>query len=103
MPVTKSDLQSFIRNDLRINNKATITEDSQSINAVIDIPNCDEYGVVFSKLDKNNKLENMDDNQIVTEDDSSLLYKTKEGTDYLINLVADYASDIYQLVVTYNK
>lgn len=101
--VSKSDIESFIKDDLRINKSIKTTEDSNSITSVVDIFNSDQYGIVFSKLDRNNNLESMDDNQIVTEDDSSLLYTTKEGPNYIINLTADYASDIYQLIVTYKK
>lgn len=104
MEVTKEILKDFIEKDLRISyNFSNLEELKDSIRAVIEIPDSDKYGLVFSKLEKNNKLKIIEDNQLVTEISSSILFKTKEAPTYIINLLADYEGDFYSLVVTYNK
>lgn len=63
------------------------------------IKNSNEYGKIFSILEKSEDLNIMDQNQVVTEDGSSLLYESI-SEDYILNLIADFENDIYQLVVT---
>lgn len=66
-------------------------------NYVIDIPNSIEYGKVFSKLENADNIYIVQDNQVVTEQGSSLMYEV-DGEDYIINLIADWDSDKYQLI-----
>lgn len=71
---------------------------SENDSYVIDLPNSDAYGKVFSTLDSSDDLEIMQDNQVITEQGSSLMYECEEEP-YLLNLIADFDSDLYQLVV----
>lgn len=65
---------------------------------VIDLLDSNEYGKMFSTLEKCDDLDIMEENQVVTEQGSSLLYES-ESQPYLLNLIADWEGDIYQLVV----
>jgi hypothetical protein len=68
---------------------------------VVDILNSDEYGRIYSILDKaidNEELEMLEDNQVVTEQGSSLLYESTSEP-YLLNLLADFDGDVYQLII----
>lgn len=67
---------------------------------VIDILNSDEYGKMFSKLEKIDDIELLDDNQVITEQGSSLIYESKSEP-YILNLIADFDNDLYQLVINY--
>ena len=65
---------------------------------IIDLANSDEYGRVFSKLERAEDLEILQDNQVITEQGSSLMYES-ETKPYLLNLIADFDGDKYQLIV----
>lgn len=65
---------------------------------VVDLLDSNEYGKMFSTLEKCDDLDIMEENQVVTEQGSSLLYES-ESQPYLLNLIADWEGDIYQLVV----
>ena len=72
---------------------------NQSKNSyIIDIPNSDEYGRIYSKLDKSDIVEEYEENQMITEQGSSLMYEVIDE-DYIINLIADFDSDRYQLII----
>lgn len=103
MEVTEKEIKDFIRNDLKIILNPAIEDAEKSIKAVIDIPSSDSYGLVFSRLEKNNKLIILDDNQLITSESSSLLFKTAKKPLYILNLIADYVGDSYKLIITYNK
>ena len=63
------------------------------------IKDSNAYGKVFSILEKAEDLDIMEQNQVVTADGSSLLYESI-SEDYIINLIADFENDIYQIVIT---
>ena len=65
---------------------------------VIDLPNSDIYGVIYSKLDKSDITEEYENNQVITEQGSSLIFEVP-NTNYLLNLIADFESDRYQLII----
>lgn len=65
---------------------------------VIDLANSDDYGRVFSILDRCDDLDILQDNQVITEQGSSLMYES-DSTDYILNLIADFDADKYQLIV----
>ncbi len=65
---------------------------------VIDIPDSDAYGVIYSRIDRSDIIEEYEENQVITEQGSSLMY-TVPGTDYILNLIADFDSDRYQLII----
>lgn len=65
---------------------------------VITLVDSDDYGRIFSKLDKSNILDIIEENQVVTEQGSSLMYGDDEEK-FLLNLIADFDSDQYQLVL----
>lgn len=81
-------------NKLNIN----LTGNQSKNSYIIDIPNSDEYGRIYSKLDKSDIVEEYEENQMITEQGSSLMYEVIDE-DYIINLIADFDSDRYQLII----
>lgn len=81
-------------NKLNIN----LTGNQSKNSYIIDIPNSDEYGRIYSKLDKSDIVEEYEENQMITEQGSSLMYEVVDE-DYIINLIADWSSDRYQLII----
>ena len=65
---------------------------------VITLVDSDDYGRIFSKLDKSSILDIIEENQVVTEQGSSLMYEDDEEK-FLLNLIADFDSNQYQLVL----
>lgn len=63
---------------------------------VIPIENSDEWGKMFSKLDGSD-LEDMEDNQLLTDNNSSLMFRSDN---YQYNLLADFSANEYKLVIT---
>lgn len=64
---------------------------------VIDFENSKEYDRVFSKLDKSDLVEENDDASVINVDVSNIMYMNEN---YSLNLIADFDSDTYKLVVT---
>lgn len=64
---------------------------------VIDFEDSKEYDKVFSKLDKSELVEENDDASVINVDVSNIMYMSD---DYSLNLIADFDSDTYKLVVT---
>lgn len=64
---------------------------------VIDIESSDEFGVIYTLLDKSDEIEELTDNGQVTEHTANIGYTSD---DYLLNLQADYDNDTYKLIVT---
>lgn len=65
---------------------------------VVPIMNSNEFGKIFSKLESAEDLDPLEDNQVVTEQGSSLVYESISEP-YMLNLIADFDNDIYQLVI----
>ena len=65
---------------------------------VVDIMDSNEYGKIFTILEKEDDLDPLEDNQVVTEQGSSLVYESMSEP-FLLNLIADFDGDVYQLVV----
>lgn len=65
---------------------------------IIDILNSAEYGKIFSRLEDSDDLEILEDNQVVTEQGSSLVYESLSQP-YLLTLIADFDGDKYELVI----
>lgn len=85
--------------DLRINQIGTESKEKGIHQYIIETDNVEIYGVWFSKLDKSDYLDIIENNQIVTEDNSSIFYKTVDKPTFLINLIADFNSDTYKIVI----
>ena len=65
---------------------------------IIDLDNSDTYGKTYTKLEKSNLLEPLEENQVVTLQGSSLMYKTTDNS-YIINLISDWEGNKYQLII----
>jgi len=87
-------IEEFLK-DIGITKTGSIGEDGAY---VIDLVDSNEYGRIFSTLEKSTDLDILEDNQVVTEQGSSLIYES-DTEPYLLNLIADFDGDVYQLVV----
>ena len=77
-----------------IDKEGEYTEDAY----IVSLINSNEYGRIFTILEKSDDLDIMEDNQVITEQGSSLMYES-ESQPFIISLLADFDQDIYQLVV----
>lgn len=96
-------INSFIDKELKLGIKPTYKEDRNKVTALYTLPNDDVYGVVFSKLDRSDNLDLLDENQLVTEQGSNIIYQTTSTPVLIISLLADYINERYTLNVTANK
>ena len=64
---------------------------------VIDLFDSNQYGKVFSLLDKNPDVEDLEDSSTLTLNNANISYLYD---DYQLNLIADFDQDLYKLVVT---
>lgn len=83
--------------ELGIKTPGNFSEENQSY--IIDLKDSDVYGYAYIKLENSDLLELMEDNQVVTEEGSSLMYEAISEP-FLVNLLADWTADIYQIVIT---
>lgn len=77
-----------------------ITEEghmSSNGNYVIDLDDSDHFNKIFSKLDKSDLIEENEDSSVINVEVTNILYLS-DG--FSLNLIADFAQDIYKLVVT---
>ena len=63
---------------------------------VLDIEGPDNYGRIYSRLDRSALLEEDEDASQLTFDTSSIRYQNDE---YMLTLLADFNEDTYQLVI----
>lgn len=87
------DLKELLQ---KLNIKYTGSYDDNAY--VIDLPNSKVFGDIFTLLDTSDLIDILESNQVVTEQGSSLLYEVKNEP-YLLNLLADWESDQYQLII----
>ena len=84
-----------ILNELKINLKGTYSRDGSY---VIDLEDSsDAFGKVYSTLDKNPGVDNMESNSLLTVDNASMYYKYKG---FQINIIADFRNNHYKVVVS---
>ena len=86
--------QDYIQK-LGINKEGTFGDDGYVINLL----DSKEYGKIFSILEKSDQVNILEDNQVITDQGSSLTYED-ENEPILLNLLADFENNIYQLVIT---
>lgn len=70
---------------------------SKENNYVIDLDDSNHFNKIFSKLQKNDKVEENEDSSVVNLSVSNVLFLTDN---YSLNLIADFDQNIYKLVVT---
>lgn len=63
---------------------------------VLDIDNSDEYGKIYSRLDRSDLLDEVVDNSQITYDAANIQYESDE---YLISLLADFKNDSYKMTI----
>ena len=63
---------------------------------VLDIMDSDEYGKIYSKLDKSKLLDEVTDNSQITYSTANIQY---ESDDYIITLLADFDNDSYKMTI----
>ena len=70
---------------------------TSSNNYVVDLDSVKDYDRVCSKLDKSDLVEENPDSSVINISVSNILYV---GDQFSINVIADFDSDSYKLVVT---
>ena len=75
-----------------------IVEQGDNDSYIVQIDSSDEFGKIFSKLEKSPIVDQWEENQVVTDQGSSLLYEVIDQP-YMLNLIADFDSDVYQLII----
>ncbi len=68
---------------------------TKSNSYVIDIEDSDEYGKIYSSLDKCEELVEDEDSSTITVHTSNIVF---ESEDYQFTLIADFDQDTYKLV-----
>lgn len=64
---------------------------------VVDIYDSDEFGRVYSTLEKNDDVEELYSNSLLTIHNSSISYLYDN---YQITLIADFEQDLYKLIIS---
>ena len=62
---------------------------------IIDIDDSDEYGKIYSLLDKSSEIEEDEDSSTINVHTSNLVF---ESDNYQLTLIADFDQDTYKLV-----
>ena len=62
----------------------------------IDTEDSDEYGKIYSKLDKSDLIDEIPDSSQMTYETASIQF---ENDDYLITLLADFNEDTYKMTI----
>ena len=88
-------MEEFLR-ELNIFEKPVKSDDG---NYVITIEDSDDYGRIYSKLDRSNLVQEDEDSSQVTIDGSSIQYNSDK---YRLTLLADFEGDTYSLVISDN-
>lgn len=64
---------------------------------VIDLDSDEDFGRIYTILDRNEDVEELTENQLITVDEASVSYASD---DYLLTLTGDFNSGIYRLTCT---
>jgi hypothetical protein len=62
----------------------------------VDLKDSDEYGKVYSKLDKSEEFYEIEDSSLLTIHNSSIVY---ENDKYEVILISDFDQDTYKLTI----
>lgn len=81
-------------NDLNIRFDGEFSRDGSY---VVDLFDSDQFGKVYSILDKNKDVESMEDSSSLTVHSANISYLYG---DYQLNLIADFDENLYKLVIT---
>lgn len=83
-----------VLNDLNIRFDGEFSRDGSY---VVDLFDSDQFGKVYSILDKNKDVENLEDSSSLTVHSANISYLYG---DYQLNLIADFDENLYKLVIT---
>ena len=75
-----------------------VGEYSKDNSYVIDLDSSEDFGKMYSILDRNEELEYLEDYSLLTVDNSSLLYNYNDA--FQIALISDFNNDSYKIVVS---
>lgn len=92
--MNKQRINSLLRN-LKINPDNGIYGPK---NYTLDLYSDADWGRLYTTLDDSNLLDQIEENVLLTEHNSSLLYNYND--ELLLNLKADFDNDQYQLVIS---
>ena len=63
---------------------------------IVDIDNSNDYGKIYSKLERSDLVDEVADNSQVMYESASIQF---EGENYLITLLADFENDTYKMTI----
>lgn len=63
---------------------------------IVDIADSDEYGKIYSKLDKSKEVEEVGDSSQITYETASIQFESEQ---YMITLLADFDEDVYKMTI----
>ena len=89
------DIKNYL-NSIGINRDGYYSQNGSYVITLID---SNDYGKIFSTLENSDDLDIMKENQVVTEQGSSLMYESL-SENFILNLLADFDNNVYQLVIT---
>ena len=69
---------------------------SKNNSMILDIEGSDNYGRIFSRLDRSDLVEENEDSSLLTAETSSLQYESEE---YIITLLSNFDTDEYKLII----
>ena len=90
------ELEDYVIEELEIELPGEYGEENSYVINLLDSEN---YAKVFSLLEKNENLNLMEDNQVITNEGSSLIYMD-DDYNIMINLISDWEGEIFQLIIT---
>lgn len=85
-------MEEFL-NELGIQGTPQLTDDGTYI---LDISGSDNYGRIYSRLDRSDLVEEDESSSQLTMDTASIRY---EAEDYFLTLLADFNTDEYKLII----
>ena len=69
---------------------------SKNNSYVIDIDDSNEFGKIYSMLDKSELVDEVEDSSVLTLQSTSINY---ESDDYMLSLISDFDADTYKLII----
>ena len=85
-------MEEFLK-ELGIQGKLILSKNNSMI---LDIEGSDNYGRIFSRLDRSDLVEENEDSSLLTAETSSLQYESEK---YIITLLSNFDTDEYKLII----
>lgn len=98
-----NQIDKWVNQELGLYNPAINTRNSGLIELVYTIEDSQEFGVMFSLLDDISNVDYLNSSSTVNEHNSNQVFRKTGDLQFIINLIANFDDDNYQLSINYNK